>query len=103
MKELEDTLMPLPLLANPLTIVGTTTPAAKLKGSSILLTSTKSYVERNIKKRLALITKAWEISKNMVSFGSRVHAFHESLEVDMKMMKVFNLMLYYPLETEFPT
>jgi hypothetical protein len=37
-KELEDALMPLPLLTNHLKIVGPTTPAAKLKGSSILLT-----------------------------------------------------------------
>jgi hypothetical protein len=36
--EMEDTLMPLPLLASPLTIVGPTTPTAKLKGSSSLLT-----------------------------------------------------------------
>jgi hypothetical protein len=78
-KDPEDALMPFPLLASPLIIVGPTTPAAKLKGSSILLTSSRSYVERNIKKRKALITKAWETSKNIASFGSRVHAFHEYL------------------------
>jgi hypothetical protein len=37
-KELKETLMPFPLLSIPLEIVGTTTPAAKLKGSSSLLT-----------------------------------------------------------------
>jgi hypothetical protein len=37
-KELEETLMPLPLLSSHLAIVGPTTPAAKLKRSSILLT-----------------------------------------------------------------
>jgi hypothetical protein len=49
-------LMPLPVLVNPLEIIGPTTPAAKLKGSSSLLTSAKGYVEKNIKKRMELIT-----------------------------------------------
>jgi hypothetical protein len=57
-KELEETIMPLPLLSIPLEIVGPSTPAAKLKGSSSLLTSTNIYVENNIKKRMALITEA---------------------------------------------
>jgi hypothetical protein len=60
MKEMEDTLMPLPLLSSLLTIARPTTPAAKLKGSSSLLTSTRSYVERNINKRMVLIIKSWE-------------------------------------------
>jgi hypothetical protein len=62
-KELEDTLMPLPLLSSPLKCFGPTTPTAKLKGSSSLHTSARSYVERNIKKRMELITEAWEILK----------------------------------------
>jgi hypothetical protein len=57
-KELEDTLMPLPLIASALTIVKPTTPTAKMKGSSSLLTSFRSYVERNIKKRMESITEA---------------------------------------------
>jgi hypothetical protein len=60
-KELEETLMPLPLLANPLEIVGPTILTTKLKGSSSLLTSARSYVDNNIKKRMTLITEAWEI------------------------------------------
>jgi hypothetical protein len=55
-KELEEALMPLPVLVNPLEIIGPTTPATKLKGSSSLLTSAKGYVEKNIKKRMELIT-----------------------------------------------
>jgi ferredoxin-fold anticodon binding domain-containing protein len=38
----------------------------------------------NIKKRMALITEAWEISKNMILFGSRAHAFYDYLQVDLK-------------------
>jgi len=52
--------MPLPLLSSPLTIVGPATHVAKLKGYSSLLTSAKSYVEKDIKKIMALITEAWE-------------------------------------------
>jgi hypothetical protein len=40
-------------------------------------------VENNIKKRMALIIKSWEISKNMISFGLRVHAFLEYLQTDL--------------------
>jgi hypothetical protein len=47
-KELEETLMPLPLLSSPFSIVGPTMPTDKLKGSSSLLTLAKSYVENVI-------------------------------------------------------
>jgi hypothetical protein len=90
-KELEETLMPLPLLSSPLEIVGPTTLAAKLKGSSSLLTSSRRYVENNINIRMALIIESWEISKNMISFGSRVHAFHEYLQADLKNEEGFYL------------
>ena len=33
---------------------------------------------------MELITESWEMSNNMVSFGTRVHAFHEYLQVDFK-------------------
>jgi hypothetical protein len=89
--ELEETLMPLPLLIIPLAIIGPTTPAAKLKGSSRLLTSSRSYVENNIKKIMALITGAWEISKSMIYFDSRVHDFHEYLQADLKNEEGFYL------------
>jgi hypothetical protein len=101
-KELEETLMPLPLLAIPLEIVGPTRHVAKIKGSSSLLTSSRSYVENNIKKRMALIVYALEISKNMVSFGSRVHAFHEYLQVDLKNEEDFYLDVVVPLVLKFP-
>ena len=78
-KELEETLMPLPLLSIPLKIVRPAMPPTKIKGSSGLLTSAMSYVENNIKKGMTPITEAWEISKSILSFGSRVHAFLEYL------------------------
>jgi hypothetical protein len=88
--------MPLPLLARPLEIVGPTTPVAKLKGSSSLLTSSMSYVENNIKKRMALIIEAWENSKNMIYFGSRPHVFHDYLQANLKNEEVFYLDVVVP-------
>jgi hypothetical protein len=95
-KELEEALMPLPLMASPLTIVTPTTTATKLKGSSSLLTSAKRYVERNIKKIMALITEAWEVLKNIISFGSRSHAFHEYLQDNLKNEEGFYLCVVIP-------
>jgi hypothetical protein len=83
-KELESALMPLPILASPLTMIKPTTPGIKLKGSSSFITMVQNYVEKNIKKRMSLIIQVWEVSKNIVSFGSRAHAFHEYLQVDFK-------------------
>ena len=76
---MEETLIPLPVLTSPLAMIKPTTPATKLKGSTSLLISARGYVEKNIKKRIKLITKTWEMSKSMVSFGMRAHAFHEYL------------------------
>jgi hypothetical protein len=60
-KESENVLMPLPILASSLSMVKPTTPAIKLKGYSSLLTTVQIYVEKNIRKRMSLITKAWEV------------------------------------------
>jgi hypothetical protein len=67
-----------------------------LKGYSSLLTSSRSYVERNINKRMALITKASKVSKNIVSFGSRVHAFHEYFQDHLKNEEFFYLDVVLP-------
>jgi hypothetical protein len=83
--------MPLPLFATPLAMIGSTTLTPKLKGSTSLLTSARDYVENNINKRMELITQAWKMSKNMVSFGTRVHAFHEYLQGDLKNDQSFYL------------
>jgi hypothetical protein len=90
-KELEVTQMPLSLFVTPLEMIRPTTLAKKLKGSTSLLTSTRGYVGKNIKRRMELITEAWEMSTNMVSFGKRVHDFHEYLQVDLKNEQGFYL------------
>ena len=54
-KELEDAFFPMPLLVDPLAIAMPSTPAPNVKASSTL-TSYKGYVEKNIKKRMELVT-----------------------------------------------
>jgi hypothetical protein len=83
--------MPLPLFVTPLAMIGPTTPTEKLKGSASLLTSARGYVEKNIRRIMELITEAWEMSKNMVSFGTRAYDFHEYLQADHKNEKGFYL------------
>jgi hypothetical protein len=88
---LEEALMPLPMLASPLAMIGPTTLVEKLKGLTILLTSSQGYVEKNIKKRMELIREDWEMSKSMVSFGTRAHAFQEYLQENLKNEEGFYL------------
>jgi hypothetical protein len=45
---------------------------------------------------MALITEAWEVSKNIVSFGSREHAFLEYLQADLKNEEGFYLDFVLP-------
>ena len=76
--------MPLPVLVIPLAMIEPTTPAKKLKGSVSLLTSTRGYVEKNINRIMELVIESWNMSKSMVSFGTRACAFHEYLQADLK-------------------
>jgi hypothetical protein len=76
--------MPLPILAIPLTVINPTTSVTKFKGSSSFLMVVQNYVERNVKKRMSLVMEAWGVSKNIISFGSRAHAFNEYLQADFK-------------------
>jgi hypothetical protein len=60
-KELEEDLIPLLVLDSPLAMIGPTTLAKKLKGTTSLLTPVVGYVEKNIKKIMELIIEAWEM------------------------------------------
>jgi hypothetical protein len=93
--------MSLPLFATPLAMIGPTTPATNLKGSASLLTSTRGYVEKNIKRIMELITESWDMSKSIVSFGTREHAFHEYLEEDLKNEQGFYLDAVVPFGVKF--
>jgi hypothetical protein len=83
-KELEEALIPMLLLANTLAIAMPATPVAKLKGSSSLLTSCRGYVENNIKKRMELVSETWETSQTMTSLGMRAHNLLEHLQAKLK-------------------
>jgi hypothetical protein len=50
---------------------------------------------------MSLITEAWEVSKNIVSFGSRAHAFHEYLQVDLKNEEGFYIDVVLPFGIKF--
>jgi hypothetical protein len=58
-------------------------------------------VENNIKRRIELITKSWEMSKSMVSFGTRSHSFHEYLQADLKNEQGFYLDVVVPFGVKF--
>jgi hypothetical protein len=58
-------------------------------------------VENNIKRRMELIIEAWEMSKSMVYFGTRAHAFHEYMQADIKNEKGFYLDVVVPFGVKF--
>jgi hypothetical protein len=57
-------------------------------------------VEKNINKIMELIIEAWEMSNNMVSFGTRAHAFHEYLQANIKNDQGFYLDAVLPFGFE---
>jgi hypothetical protein len=81
---LEEAFIATPEFASPLAKTVPATPAAKLKGSSSLLTSCRAIVEKNIKKRMQLITEAWETSQNIASFRKRENDLHGHLQTNLK-------------------
>jgi hypothetical protein len=58
-------------------------------------------VEINIKKIMALIIEARETSKNIASFGSRAHSFHEYLQADLENEEGFYLDVVLPFGNRF--
>jgi hypothetical protein len=53
------------------------------------------------KKRMTLITEACEISKNIVSFGSRAHSFHKYFQADLKNEEGFYIDVVLPFGKKF--
>jgi len=76
---MESTLISLPILASPLTIANPGTRDLKLRGSSSFLMVFKKFEEENIKRIMSLIMEAWDVSSNIVSFGSQLNAYNEFL------------------------
>jgi hypothetical protein len=98
-KELEESFIPMPFLANPLAIAMPANLVAKLKGSSSLLASCRGYLENIIKKRMELITEALETSQTMTSLGMREHNLLEHLQGNLKDEEHFYLDRVLPFGT----
>jgi hypothetical protein len=77
------------VFVSPLAKIVPATLAAKLKGSSSLLTPCRAFVEKNINKRIQLITEAWETSQNIASFRKRANDLHGHLQMNFKNEECF--------------
>jgi hypothetical protein len=84
LKEFEEAFISTSEFSNPLAKNVPATTAAKMKVSSTLLASSRALVENNIKKRMQLVTEAWETSQNIVSFQKRENDLLEHLQENLK-------------------
>jgi hypothetical protein len=98
-KELEENLIPMPLLVNTLAIAMPATPAANVKASSTLLAYCRGYVENNIKKRMELVIEAWKTSQTITSLGTKAYSLLEHLQVELKDEENFYLKMVLPFGT----
>jgi hypothetical protein len=84
LNEFEEAFIATPEFASPLAKNVPATTAAKMKVSSTLLACSRALVENNIKKRMQLVTEAWETSQNLVSFRKKANDLLEHLEANLK-------------------
>jgi len=98
-KELEEALIPMPLLVNPLSIAMPATPTTNLKASSNFLGSRRGYVENNIRKIMELVTEAWKTSQTITSLGTRAHSLLKHLQAELKDEEHFYLSIILPFGT----
>jgi hypothetical protein len=66
------------------------------ENSSRISNQDNKFLEKNIKKRMSLIIEAWEVSKNVVSFGSRAHTFHEYLQAHLNNEEGLYIVVFFP-------
>jgi hypothetical protein len=90
-KELEATLMPPPILASHVAMIHpgkgiqeNPESSSRVKGISSLITTTRHFVEQNIKKRMSLIVELWDMAKSFTSLGLRIQNTKEYLNSDLK-------------------
>ena len=84
LNEFEQAFIATPEFVSPLEKIVPSTTATKMNVSSTFLACSRALVENKINKRMKLVTKAWETSQNLVSFGKKVNDFLEHLEVNLK-------------------
>ena len=90
-KEMEETLMPPPILATPFTMIGPHNifqeiprSCSRVKGISNLIFASRYFVEENIMKRMSLILDLWDMEKIFSTLGLRVQNTKEYLGADLK-------------------
>jgi hypothetical protein len=90
-KELEETLMPPPLMASLVAMIRpenlfqeTLESSARVKGISSLIISNRHIFEENIKKRMYFILELWDLEKLFASIGLRIHNTKEYLNTNLK-------------------
>jgi hypothetical protein len=90
-KELDISIMPLPIFASPITTMQpwktldrTPKSSSKLRGTSSLLVAVRRYVGENIKKIMYFILEAWELVINFVSLGSRITNMRKYIQEDVE-------------------
>jgi hypothetical protein len=90
-KQLEETLMPPPILASPVAMIcpgkglqENPKPSARVKGIYNLIIATRHFVEENVKKRISFIVELWDMEKGFASLGLRIQNTIEYLNLDLK-------------------
>jgi hypothetical protein len=90
-KELEETLMPPPILASPVAMIHpgkglqeNPKSSSRVKGISNLITATQYFVEQNIKKRMSLIMELWDMDKEFHFSWFKIQNTKEYLNSDLK-------------------
>jgi hypothetical protein len=90
-RELEATLMPPPILASLVSMLHpgkglqeNSESSSRVKGISSLITTTRHFVEQNIKQRRSLIIELWDMAKSFASLGLRIQNTEEYLNLYLK-------------------
>jgi hypothetical protein len=98
--ELEDSLSPRPLFAEPLSImVPETTPqdtpgtSTRVKRVAKLLSGVRMYIVENINKRLTTILEVWEVGTNLRNLSQRISTLITIYNKTWTMMSIFIKML----------
>ena len=80
-----------PILASPFTMIRprkglqeNRRSSSRVKGISSLITTTRHFVEQNIKNRISLILELWDMEKSFTSLGLRIQNTKEYLNSDLK-------------------
>jgi hypothetical protein len=90
-KELEENLMPPPILVSLVAMIHprksiqeNPESSSRVKGDSSSIMTTQHFVEHNIKKRMSLVLELWDMTNSFASPGLRIQNTKEYLNSDLK-------------------